>query len=30
VADLEAALEAEGYKRDSAVVEALKVRFNSK
>jgi hypothetical protein len=30
VADLEAALEAEGYERDSAVVEALKVRFNSK
>ena len=30
VADLEAALEAEGYERDPAVVEALKVRFNSK
>ena len=30
VANLEAALEAEGYERDSAVVEALKVRFNSK
>jgi hypothetical protein len=29
VADLEAALEAEGYERDPAVVEALKVRFNS-
>ena len=30
VADLEAALEAAGYERDPAVVEALKVRFNSK
>jgi hypothetical protein len=30
VADLEAALEAEGFERDPAVVEALKVRFNSK
>jgi hypothetical protein len=30
VADLEAALEAEGYERDPAIVEALKVRFNSK
>jgi hypothetical protein len=30
VADLEAALEAEGYERAPAVVEALKVRFNSK
>ena len=30
VADLEAALEAEGYERNPAVVEALKVRFNSK
>jgi hypothetical protein len=30
VADLESALEAEGYERDPAVVEALKVRFNSK
>jgi hypothetical protein len=30
VADLEAALEAEGYERDPAVVEVLKVRFNSK
>ena len=30
VADLEAALEAEGYERDPVVVEALKVRFNSK
>jgi hypothetical protein len=30
VADLEAALEAEGYERDPTVVEALKVRFNSK
>ena len=30
VADLEAALEAEGYERDSAVIEVLKVRFKSK
>ena len=30
VADLDAALEAEGYERDPAVVEALKVRLNSK
>lgn len=30
VADLEAALEAEGYERDPAVVEALRVRFKSK
>jgi hypothetical protein len=30
VADLEAALEAEGYERDPVVVEALKVRFKSK
>jgi hypothetical protein len=30
VADLEAALEAEGYERDPAVIEALKVRFRSK
>jgi hypothetical protein len=29
VADLDAALEAEGYERDPAVVEALKVRLNS-
>jgi len=30
LADLEAALEAEGYERDPAVVELLKVRFKSK
>ena len=30
VADLEAALAAEGYERDPAVIEALKVRFKSK
>jgi hypothetical protein len=30
VADLEAALEAEGYERDPAVIEELKVRFKSK
>jgi hypothetical protein len=30
VADLEAALEAEGYERDPAVIEVLKVRFKSK
>jgi hypothetical protein len=30
VADLEAALEAEGYERDPVVVEALRVRFNAK
>jgi len=30
VADLETALEAEGYERDPAVVEALRVRFKSK
>jgi hypothetical protein len=30
VADLEAALEAEGYKRDPAVIEALRVRFKNK
>jgi hypothetical protein len=30
VADLEAALEAEGYERDPAVIEALRVRFKSK
>lgn len=29
VADLEAALEAEGYERDPAVIEALKARFIS-
>ena len=29
VADLEAALEAEGYERDPVVIEALKVRFKS-
>ena len=29
VADLEAALEAEGYERDPAVIELLKVRFKS-
>ena len=29
VADLEAALEAEGYERDPAVVEALKLRFKA-
>jgi hypothetical protein len=30
VADLDAALEAEGYERDPGVVEALRVRFKSK
>jgi hypothetical protein len=30
MADLEAALEAEGYERDAVVIEALKVRFKSK
>jgi hypothetical protein len=30
VADLEAALEAEGYERDPAVLEALRVRFKAK
>ena len=30
VADLESALEAEGYGRDPAVIKALKVRFKSK
>jgi hypothetical protein len=30
VADLEAALEAEGYERDPALVEALRVRFKNK
>jgi hypothetical protein len=30
VADLEAALEAEGYERDPALIEVLKVRFKSK
>jgi hypothetical protein len=30
VADLEAALDAEGYERDPAVIEVLKVRFKSK
>jgi len=30
VADLEAALEAEGYERDPAVIELLKVRLKSK
>jgi len=30
VADLEAALEGEGYERDPAVVEALRVRFKAK
>ena len=30
VADLEAALEAEGYEREPAVIELLKVRFKSK
>ncbi|MGZ4336359.1 MAG: hypothetical protein ACXVYM_02420 [Gaiellaceae bacterium] len=30
VADLEAALEAEGYERDPVVIEALKVRFKSR
>lgn len=30
VADLEAALEAEGYERDPAVVEVLRVRFKAK
>jgi type VI protein secretion system component VasF len=30
VADLETALEAEGYERDPAVIEALRVRFKNK
>jgi hypothetical protein len=30
VTDLEAALEAEGYERDPALIEMLKVRFKSK
>ena len=30
VADLEAALEAEGYERDPVVIDALKVRFKSR
>ena len=30
VTDLEAALEAEGYERDPALIEGLKVRFKSK
>jgi hypothetical protein len=30
IADLEAALEAEGYERDPAVVEALRNRFKAK
>ena len=30
VADLEAALETEGYERDPAIIEVLKVRFKSK
>jgi hypothetical protein len=30
IADLEAALDAEGYERDPAVIEALRVRFKSK
>ena len=30
VADLEAALEAEGYERDPVVIDALKVRFKFK
>jgi hypothetical protein len=30
VADLEAALEAEGYERDPVVVEALRTRFKAK
>ena len=30
VADLESALEAEGYERDPAVVEALRVRFKAR
>jgi hypothetical protein len=30
VADLDAALEAEGYERDPGVMEALRVRFKSK
>ena len=30
VADLEAALEAEGYERDPALIKALNVRFKSK
>ncbi len=30
IADLESALEAEGYERDPVVVEALRVRFKAK
>lgn len=30
VADLEAALEAEGYERDQRLVEALRIRFKAK
>ena len=30
IADLEEALEAEGFERDPAVVEALRIRFKSK
>jgi hypothetical protein len=30
LADLEAALEAEGYERDPAMIEALRIRFKSK
>ena len=30
IADLDAALEAEGYERDPVVVEALRVRFKAK
>jgi len=30
IADLETALELEGYERDPAVVEALRIRFKSK
>jgi len=30
IADLEAALEAEGYERDPAIVEALRIRFKAK
>jgi len=30
IADLEAALDAEGYERDPAVVEALRIRFKAK
>jgi hypothetical protein len=30
IADLEAALEAEGYERDPAVVEALRIRFKAR